>query len=394
MKIKWTLLFSCIIISCLLTACQFDAKGIREISKVDVNSTEITLDLTDNVTVNAEITPKTDYENGLSTYFGNVWSEEGYSYESWKENANFMGKSIPDIFSKIIEDKIGNFDLKALDTLDLADDYGPCIDLYDRDGNDFLMYAQEQEDGSIKWPKMYYPQREISNWSNIRIDMENETDLDEFKNLDLKNTGIEIEAAIDFVSYICGYDISNEYICLKLPELGEEFYVLYLFPLVDGFPVYYEENNIEYDESKSLSDEVQERQIVEEHIATIENLWIKPQYVYFNEGKIVGVEINPSIHTGDIYEKNKKVVDIQEILKQTKNYFDKTLVADPVEITSITLGYNGDISDGSNGDIEHVIAPFWYVRYYDKTKGENGCNRCILFNAYTGEFVLEERFLY
>lgn len=29
--------------------------------------------------------------------------------------------------------------------------------------------------------------------------MENETDLDEFKNLDLKNTGIDVEAAIDFV---------------------------------------------------------------------------------------------------------------------------------------------------------------------------------------------------
>ena len=122
MKIKWRLLFSCIIISCLLTACKFDAKGIREISKVDVNSTEITLDLTDNVTVNAEITPKTDYENGLSTYFGNVWSEEGYSYESWKENATFMGKSIPDIFSKIIEISMNEEQIRECkETFDLYD---------------------------------------------------------------------------------------------------------------------------------------------------------------------------------------------------------------------------------------------------------------------------------
>lgn len=87
---------------------------------------------------------------------------------------------------------------------------------------------------------------------------------------------------------------------------------------------------------------------------------------------------------GSVYKDRQKVMAPDEILAKVRDYYEHELVTSPITVTELSLVYMGYFTDGSEGEIQATIAPFWTVDIKNDTD-TNG--RGFIFDAFTGESI-------
>lgn len=89
---------------------------------------------------------------------------------------------------------------------------------------------------------------------------------------------------------------------------------------------------------------------------------------------------------GEVYKKNLPIVSPNEALLQVKEHYNRQLIKEVHTITDISLVYTGYFSDGADGKIQPVASPFWAVTVYD---GDAGMRKYFVYDACTGECIRE-----
>ena len=91
-------------------------------------------------------------------------------------------------------------------------------------------------------------------------------------------------------------------------------------------------------------------------------------------------------YPGGVYKEKRPVVSPNEALKQVKEFYDRQLMTEECVVTDIELLYTGYFSDGSDGEIQPIIAPFWEISVYDNSAGRY---THFTYDACTGECIRE-----
>lgn len=110
------------------------------------------------------------------------------------------------------------------------------------------------------------------------------------------------------------------------------------------------------------------------------------QEVIVSEDGIVGLDTTRFRIEGDVYKDTAKVLDPDRILEKIKKYYERMLSLGMTTVTDIRLAYAGYFTDGSDGEIQPSIAPFWVVNVY--VGGDRGTVQFV-YDAFTGEAIKE-----
>ena len=87
-----------------------------------------------------------------------------------------------------------------------------------------------------------------------------------------------------------------------------------------------------------------------------------------------------------MYKEAEKVKNPDGILGRVRKYYEKQILTKPITITEVRIVYTGYFTDGSEGEIQPTVAPFWRVRVYD---GEADGGKYFYYDVFTGKAIME-----
>ena len=408
------LIFGC---SVILTACGKEGKSVEpeqgdgnrsELTEEEMKGGHASFQMAENLVVDADVTAKEKYEKGLSSYYLKIFCETDkesekkfleaptlslHSFEEWKEMLN---KIVPGKFQND-EFKLNKSDADILQTYKGEDGTAyffqvnwsnhkkgvvektgfnsPIITVSRNEGNDLSNRAKDI--------RQYVQNYNGSGKDGFLQDAEEKAD--RMKEFLQEMTERPVYGKYDYVI------VNNENVALmnqaqpwmnrKEPE--EEYAVLYFYYDIDGLPFkelrlnYFMEND---DTANELcywgSLEGKRLTAISEH----------EQELIISRDGIISLECSNLRYPGEIYKEKLPIVSPNEALKQVKEFYDRQLITEECVVTDIELVYTGYFSDGADGEIQPVIAPFWEIKVYDNSVGSY---THFTYDACTGECVRE-----
>lgn len=385
-----------------------------ELTESEMENGHASYQMDENLYVDADVTVKSKYENGVASYFlKTVYETEDTDKEKFKKNPTICQKSFEEweaLLEKIVPGKFkkDRFVINDEDDLQIAKYEGEDNQKYTLNvgwagivkGLDkkipFNTPAAhlEREDG---WPEVW------GVWENIIQYVRNcdsGNDLDFLQDKEKQEYAEKIKTFLEEMSgrTVCSrykfvpvgktnINALREKSSLYATENIKEGYAAFYFDYeVDGLPFknmylnYTLDNDKEADDFSYWSSESgggKELTAISEH----------QQEALVDKDGIIFIHCSKMRDVAEQCREASPVVTPNEVLEQVKAHYDRELLTEPCYISDIELVYTGYFSDGSDGLVRPVAAPFWVVTVYDDARFSGSA--CFTYNAYTGECIEE-----
>lgn len=382
-------------------------------TEVEKTEGEASFELTENVRVNARLTPVERYNKGLKKYHLAIYYEEGESEarEDFLKDPHIYGKKLADVRRLVEEATAVSFTGKGK--------------MDDEEGADtmFLTQKLEKDDRTYQFKACWFKDREDSNETDAKLNcpfiyIENDSEgnghygaytIDEYYRINGADTDPTIgdpddatgQRMKEFLEDLLGRKLSDTWRCIpvtgeivaeldqdmkdNIGELETDYHTYWFYADVDGLPFMNLELLYKLKEGETACAALR-RTASSDLATTFSALSEHVQSVSVSEdGTVINMELSRMRMEGDVYRDTAEVTDPDVILGKLKEYYDRQLITSEITVTEVSLVYTGYFTDGSEGEIRPTVAPFWLVTAYG---GKNGRVQFV-YDAFTGEAVRE-----
>ena len=410
----------------LLSGCQSEKKkkadGTAKVTYRDSFTEEekasgtAKFDLMENVTVDVQITPAEKYKDGLKKYYMKTYFEtkELKDKKDFADNPILYGKKLSKVMDMVSEEMEAEFQSKKPE----VDISGPYIFsaedvLQDKNGekysfNVFWNTGEKEYDYTkrLHCSEMYIQLQ--NGLSGVGAAYEIVQRLKDYQNIevsflkDKNKKGMELKA---FLEELLGRDLSDSWECIPVTQesvellnkaykdvnlsahvdlkQGEEYCVYRYYYDVKGFP--FADLCLEYDvkEGETVSKLAGMSTINKKRLSGLSERSIICEV---SRNGIVSIDTAKIRMEGDVYKKAEKVISPDTALQKVRGYYGKQILRKPITVTEISIVYTGYFTDGSEGEIQPTVAPFWRVRVYNN---DADGSKYFVYDAFTGEAIAE-----
>ncbi len=379
-----------------------------ELTEEEIKGGHASFQMAENLVVDADVTAKEKYEKGLSSYYLKIVCETDkasekkflkaptvslHSFGEWQEMLN---KIVPGKFPD------NQFKLNKSDA-NIRQEYEG------ENGSSYSFHAEWSdykrgvaEKTGFNSPGITVEKGKVSALSNravnVRTHVQNyrgsgeiefleeaEENVEKMKEFLQEMTGRSVYGGYDYVV------VDKETIALlnksqpwmEAEEPKENYAVFYFYYDINGLPFknlsldYMVENDVTVDELCYWSSMPGKMlKAISEHA----------QELVISRDGIVGLDCSNLRYPGEVYQEKMPVTSPNEALKQVGEFYDRQLRTEQCVVTDIELLYTGYFSDGADGKIQPVIAPFWEIKVYDNSAGRY---THFTYDAFTGECIRE-----
>ena len=420
--------FLCLLLctAILLSGCQSDKKKkVDETQKVTYRdsfteeekaSGTAKFDLMENVTVDVQITPAEKYKDGLKKYYMKTYFETTVLKDRkvFADNPILYGKKLSKVMDIVSEEMEAEFQSKKPE-VDISDPYIlSAEDVFrDKKGADysFNVFWDTGEEEFDYTKRLYCPRMYIqlqNGLSGVGTAYEIVQRLKDYQNIevsffkDKSKKGMELKA---FLEELLGRDLSDSWECIPVTQesvellnkayrdvnlsahvdlkQGEEYCVYRYYYDVKGFP--FADLCLEYDvkEGETFSKIAGMSTINKKRLSGLSERSIICEV---SKNGIVSIDTAKIRMEGDVYKKAEKVISPDTALQKVKGYYGKQILRKPITVTEMSIVYTGYFTDGSEGEIQPTVAPFWRVRVYNN---DVDGSKYFVYDAFTGEAIAE-----
>ena len=383
-----------------------------ELTEEEMNDTHLTLELMENVTVDADITSLKDYENGVKSYFiqrpdgekiapGKKKIEgKGYIPKDYKQVKNLIAENVEGTFEKKKDESFYRKKERLITSALLTDSISGKVFSYDIEldrknrpsGKRISLYRYFESDNKEEY-KYYVSDGDII-WRLLYNSLDFEESDFSFGGKEemagkLKEQaegiiGKKLSGVYD------GYAVSRDvYDMIIQEQYAEEqyiscpadCYIYYFYHDIDGFPWKTESTNyfLEGDEKFAEYVDVQG--------GTDYTMQPENQMISYGKDGIRELSMSDTVECSKVY-KEEKVLPLDEMLIKIGDYFlanpSNTLMKNL--ISEIKVCYISYFSDKEEGTMQNIAKPCWEVvigqKHYDGVKYSS-----IYFDATTGEYL-------
>lgn len=392
-----------------------------EFTTEELESGHASFQMEEKLIVDAQVTPKTSYEDGLSSYYTEIITEpNSEDSDSFVKNATFSSLSHDEwekLLNKLQKGKLEKkkFEVSSIEEIEQEKFVG-------ENGRTYIIWA-----GWSGKSKKYgltskyntagstiFPSNNEENFENNSIPAkikENFSDYGEYNDLDFLQNPDETAANIrEFLEKFSGRKICEKYDFIpagqknleRLYELAKEkepTFVEMIEPelkkRIGEFIFYYDVDGLPF-KNLYLSYFMQG-----DETASKLCYWTSPsrgnlfgiseheQVIDVDERGLLQADISNYRKPGKVYKENSAVIKPDQALQQVKAYYDRKLILEDVTITNVELVYTGYFSDASEGEIQPIITPVWAVTVHEETNQDMGITRGYVYDAFSGECLSE-----
>lgn len=379
-----------------------------ELTEEEIKGGHVSFQMAENLVVDADVTAKEKYEEGLSSYYLKIVCETDkasekkflkaptvslHSFGEWQEMLN---KIVPGKFAD------NQFKINKSDA-DIRQEYKG------EDGSSYSFHVEWSnylrgvaEKTGFNSPGITVEKGKASALSNravnVRSYVQNYRGSGEIEFLE--DAEVTVEKMKEFLQEMTGRSVYGDYDCvvvdketiallnqsqpwMEAEEPKEDYAVFYFYYDINGLPFkklgldYIMENDETADDLCYWSSPAGKRlTAISEH----------RQELIIGRSGIVSLDCSNLRYPGEVYKEKLPVVSPNEALKQVKEFYDRQLMTEECVVTDIELLYTGYFSDGSDGEIQPIIAPFWEISVYDNSAGRY---THFTYDACTGECIRE-----
>lgn len=366
-------------------------------------------DLMENIKVDAQITPVNKYRDGLKKYYMEPFLEPEtlINKKDFEKRPTFSGNKLSKTMDMIAEKVGGTFSKNQIEWRDTEVYIQSAFEGKNGKSYDFTASWVIGDDVSGAHDKAASPiiYMDLPNGENRGMDtnlvenikqyLRDYNDMEVSFIKDKKKTGEELKR---FLEKLVGRKLSDTWDCVpvtneSLNELNkvftsniselkpeEEFCTYWYYYDVKGFP--FTDSNLNYTLKEGETANEQARRTSPNN--TLMGLSDLPLLCHVSKDGIIGLDIYNVRMEADVYKDTAPVMEPDIVLQKIKKYYEKQILTKPITMLDIKIVYTGYFTDGSEGEIQPMIAPFWRVRVYD---GER--NVYFVYDAFTGEAVAE-----
>ena len=417
-RMKYVLAVLILGCSIILTACGKEGDSVKpkqgdenrsELTEEEIKGGHVSFQMDENLVVDADVTAREKYEKGLSSYYLKIFCETDkesekkflkaptlslHSFGEWKEMLN---RIIPGKFQDD-EFKIDKSDAD-ISRQEYKGENGSSYSFHvewsnykrgvvEKTGFNSPIITVDKGNGNALSNRAIDVSKYVQNYNDsgkAGLPKDTEEKADRMKEFLQEMTGRSVCEEYDYVL------VNKETIALlnktqswmEAEEPEDDYAALYFYYDVDGLP--FKELNLNYFmENDDTANELcywssmpgKRLEAISEH----------RQEMIINKNDIISLDCSNSRYPGELYKEKLPVVSPNEALKQVKEYYDRQLMTEECVVTDIELLYTGYFSDGADGEIRPVIAPFWEIKVYDNGAGMYAH---FTYDACTGECVRE-----
>jgi len=387
----------------LLTSCS-SPKGepqdvSKKISQSDLENGHIKMKLMEKVSVDAKVTSYSKYKDGLSTYYfePSIDNHGKSDLKKYKKKPVLFNQDMEKVTRLIEQYSKGTFDSSKKEMKVLEHDLLFSIPYTAVGGEKKGVYCSWalNDDGQFAGTEFYFQSASIDeHYTQIGKNALNDTPMYEEKDFEFADCHTVAEEMRAFVEQTTGRKVSEEMYCvpvteeiyntvMEIQEMDKEgqpypgeYYIFVMYFDIDGLPWKMVNYAMPEKNGMKLADDVR----VSEGELLSRNEW--PLVVAYNADGIMGLELDSFFKISKPYKEKEKVCTPEDILEQVKNYFQNTLIKEPVTIYEISLAYDSYFTDPGAELIENIVRPFWLVRYWDGEKTVQ-----LVFDAYSGKDI-------
>ena len=381
--------------------------GRTSFTEEELESGHASFQMEENLAVDADISPREDYEKSYATYYVKIFCEtdEGESTEQFKKS--------PTLFRRTQEEW-----QEALEALEPGAFREQGFTLKNRQihqkykGDNGRTYRFQGDWGGMQ-KGLPYSSPFYCAW--VWFKMKERPDMDvEYairqavpmsgRNNDLSFLEDPEEQAgkfREFLEALTGRKVHERYnlvpVGKKNRELlvengressaGGEHALFELYYDLDGLPIYDIGLNYRLDPDKEMDDLCYWADLGK---GTLLPQSERVQNFRVDADGITEIDVTDFREAGDVCQKEAPVIGPNEVLAKIKDYYEGRILASPRLISDLSLVYTGYFSDGSEGIVKPVYLPVWDVTVYSME--EQGTVRYeFVYDAHTGEVLKEEK---
>lgn len=387
-----------------------------ELTEEEMNDTHLTLELMENVTVDADITSLKDYENGLKSYFiqrpdvekiapGKKKIEgKGYIPKDYKQVKKIIAENVDGTFDNKKDESLFHKKERLITSALLTDSISGKVFAYDIEldrknrpyGKSISVeryYKSKKKEKEDDY-KYYISDASVA-WEIRENNVESEEPDLSFGSREeiaekLKEQAGEIigEKPSDIYD---GYTVSEDLYDMVVQEryTAEEyikcpgdFYVYYFYNDIDGFPWKTEYTQYFLAEGEECAKEVDTHDSRTAYPMTPES-----QMISYGKDGIRELSLSNTVECSKVY-KEQEILPLDEMLIKIGDYYlanaSNTLMKNL--ISEIKVCYLSYFSDKEDGKLRNAAIPCWEVvigqKHYDGVEYSS-----LYFDAVTGEYV-------
>lgn len=381
-----------------------------ELSQEEMEQSHIQLNLLEYLSVDADVTPYTDYSEGLSSYYTKDYEDENNIKTISKNNVKIFRQEPETILQQMEQYMSVSWNRKSLHA---------SYDQATRTAN-FNITSKKSKGEEEKQIECWWGPQKGDITKGLEFNMENVGlgDKDEyFGSQIMRYTPEYSHESLSFgdsqkvgdklrymLESVIGQKINKAYTCVPVSKenydayveqndvspmgldsvskdnFKKEFYYYEFFRDVDGFPwKYINGYSLDVSDDVKYAEDVADQQTDDEIPTT--NEW--PLTINYTENGITRMELGCFQEISDVYKDKQKVLNLSEIMKKIKDKFEEDFSLLPITIEDIKLCYASGFSDSEDGEIRNIVTPYWYVGYWDHSK----LYQTMVFDAYTGRFI-------
>lgn len=401
-----------------------------KLSDEEKESTHLSLDLAENIVVDADITSYSKYKDGMDSYFiENLKQDRKTSISSYRKNPDIFGTPLKQFIKELAE--VGQCSLSNGRTDTLYDKEKKLIfgntDFQDSDQNVRRLIFTQNLYGAKKFSGIddLALSSVISNLKNIDQIMYGTTQLGEnmmtvFPDYDMSDLSFcdkeEVgEKLKDFVSKMLKMEVADQYDCVPVTKdsyrrlinrfyedestavkpFEEDYYFYRFFPAINGLRW----RQFAYGQTITVGNEPVADDVIRQSESwntqtkeligvTLQSMDEKTQRFVYGENGIQEMTLSHMIETTDVYKKQQSICPIDVVLTKIQEELTKGITL-PSTIYNIELCYSSSFSDAADGEIRNITKPCWIVQFWKQAwDGKRCAELCI--DGVTGEVIGEE----
>lgn len=424
MKKQKTLVCLLLSLVLVLSACQSETEPEEStayrnyFTEAEKEDGTANFELMENVKVDARITLAEKYSSGLKKYYMKHYFEAGKdndNREKFKKNLRLYGKTIPEI-QKLIEKEMGGkfIGKSKFENEEYYDGETGDIDLsqsFQKGDDTYEFWADWYFDGpwQSKPRRFNCPSLRVKIPQDVTDEAENIMrfclDYREMQTPFIEDRNAEAEKLQIFLENLIGRKIADDWDFIPVTAEATEkvdsvlkrqsysdssdkqgdYGLFWFYADVAGLP--FIDLQLQYNMKEGETANKVSRAGSPSDTSTILLALSEPKQVIKVSGDgIIELSTSRFRMEGDVYKDTAEVIDPDKILEQIEKYYNRLLLTSPVTVTDIRLAYAGYFTDGSEGEIQPSVAPFWIVNVY--VGGEMGTAQFV-YDAFTGEAIKE-----
>ena len=405
----------------LLTACasgggtEADTAGNdyrQEFTDSELEEGYASFAIADHLSIDAELTPKELYQDGLNSYYMEDVYEEGDISDLDASECTLFGLSQEEFVSKLSGELGASYEWEDLEWENAGEGSALSGSIYGETGMEYTLwihlsygavlqnpgachpelYIRETEaDEDPEYYSVYYMQQYLKDSSGECTFTDNsKEEAESWKSRIEEMTG---RTLCDTWDVYAGNEENRNELVSVLEAQGDntseysamDEFMAYLFYYdIDGLP--FDNLYLSYTMKDNETCTSEARYGSSDDSSNLQAVSENAQWVIINEDGPVRLDMDSFRYSGEIYKEDQTVISASEILGKIASYYDTKLLADEVTITQMRLVYSGYFTDGADGIIDTAICPYWKITIYDAAQG---ANLLFVYDAITGEVLKE-----